>query len=418
MFDGLARGDFDKAYRKAFMRKLTTFLNRNSNELLEYDQVRQTLPFQGQRDLGMQTIPLDKIVGSVGRYRDFDRAFLPTQRRTSSRWISISRARYEDKELPAIDVYKVGDVYFVRDGNHRVSVAREREQQYIDAYVTEIDIPIALTPDMDLQAVIEKKDYAEFMKQTNLLRLRPEADVELSLKMEYGRLLNHIDAHRYYMSMDRGYEVPYDEAVASWYDETYLPLVKTIQEQGLDKDLPNYSLADLYLIVSEYQWLLRHEEGEEAVDAVAAKLSEVYVEKEVRDILRYMRRRDWISQTILDQEHQAFLATTDLAQVRPGLDVLLSFPGKYRNLLRHIQNHQYFMALERQADVPYDEAVASFFDNIFQPLKELLHDPDLIAEFPRRTEDDLVLWVLDHRQDLVQALDNLPRPSGEEDPGD
>jgi hypothetical protein len=414
MFDGLARDDFDKAYRKAFFRKLTAFLNRNSNELLEYDEVRRQLPFQGQHDMGMQTIPLDKIVGSVGRYRDFDRAFLPIQRQTSDRWISISRARYEDKELPAIDVYKIGDVYFVRDGNHRVSVAREREQLYIDAYVTEIDIPIALTPDMDLQAVIEKKDYAEFMKQTNLLRLRPDADVELSLKMEYGRLLSHIDTHRYYMSMERGYEVPYEEAVASWYDNTYLPLVHTIREQGLLRDLPNYTSADLYLIVSEYQWLLRHEEGEEAIDAVAAKLSEIYVEKEVSEILRYMRRRNWISQTILDQEHQSFLETTNLGAVRPGQDVLLSFPGKYRNLLRHISFHQYYMALNQQRDVPYEEAVASFFSTIYEPLKELLHDPDLIAEFPRRTEDDLVLWVMDHRQDLVQALDNLPGPPADE----
>jgi hypothetical protein len=267
---------------------------------------------------------------------------------------------------------------------------------------------------MDLQAVIEKKDYAEFMKQTNLLRLRPDADVELSLKMEYGRLLSHIDTHRYYMSMERGYEVPYEEAVASWYDNTYLPLVHTIREQGLLRDLPNYTSADLYLIVSEYQWLLRHEEGEEAIDAVAAKLSEIYVEKEVSEILRYMRRRNWISQTILDQEHQSFLETTNLGAVRPGQDVLLSFPGKYRNLLRHISFHQYYMALNQQRDVPYEEAVASFFSTIYEPLKELLHDPDLIAEFPRRTEDDLVLWVMDHRRDLVQALDNLPGPPADE----
>ena len=98
-----------------------------SNELLEYDQVRRQLPFQGQRDLGVQTIPLDKIVGSVGRYRDFDRAFLPTQRGTKGRWINISKARYADKELPAIDVYKVGDVYFVRDGHHRVGQGAARQ---------------------------------------------------------------------------------------------------------------------------------------------------------------------------------------------------------------------------------------------------------------------------------------------------
>ena len=411
MFDRMAREDYDKALRKAFLRKVSTFLQGASNELLEYDEVRRQLPFQGQRDLGVKSIPLDKIVGSVGRYRDFDRAFLPTQRQTSDRWVNISRARYEDKELPAIEVYKVGEVYFVRDGNHRVSVARERGQDFIDAYVTEIDVPIALTPDMDIRAVIEKKNYAEFMKQTNLLRLRPDADVELSLKEEYGRLLAHIDTHRYYLSMAHGYEVPYEEAVGSWYDTVYLPLVQTLELQGLPTELPRYSLADLYLIVSEYQWLLREEEDESAIDEVADQLAEVYAEKEVRSVLQYLRRRNWISQMILDQEREAFVAQTNLAETAPVLDLRLSFPGKYRNLLHHIEMHQYFMSLERQADVPYEAAVTSFFDTIFQPLKELLHEQDLIAEFPRRTEYDLVLWVLDHRQDLVQALEDLPRPS-------
>ena len=136
MLDNRAYQDFERQYRRSFWRKVTSFLQGESNELLEYDAVRRELPFQSQHDLGVQTIPLDKIVGSVGRYRDFDRAFLPTQRQTKGRWVNISKARYEEVELPAIDVYKVGEVYFVRDGNHRVSVARERNQEFIDAYVT------------------------------------------------------------------------------------------------------------------------------------------------------------------------------------------------------------------------------------------------------------------------------------------
>ena len=410
MFDSQARSDFEKQFRRAFWRKLSTWLQGESNDLLAYDEVRRELPFQGQRDLGVQTIPLDKIVGSVGRYRDFDRAFLPTQRETSGRWINISKARYEDKELPAIEVYKVGDVYFVRDGNHRVSVARERNQDYIDAYVTEIDVPILLTADMDMRAVIEKKNYAEFMRQTNLNRLRPDSDLELSLKEEYGRLLAHIDAHRYYMSMDAGYEVSFEDAAVSWYDNVYQPLVAMIHEHGLDKDLPEYSLTDLYLFVSEYQWLLRREDGEEALESELLKLSSVYQAARVQKVLDYLRRRNWISQVILDQEREAFLAQTRLEELCAGMDVQLSFPGKYRNLLRHIEAHQYYMALERKADVPYDEAVTSFCDNIYRPLRELVQEQQFIDDFPRRTEDDLVLWVLDHRKDLVEALDTLPRP--------
>ena len=410
MFDNRSYQDFERQYRRAFWRKLSTFLQGESNELLEYDAVRRELPFQSQHDLGVQTIPLDKIVGSVGRYRDFDRAFLPTQRQTKGRWVNISKARYEDIELPAIDVYKIGEVYFVRDGNHRVSVARDRNQEFIDAYVTEIEIPILLTSDMDMRAVIELKSYAQFMQQTNLNRLRPDSALEMTLKEEYGRLLSHIDAHRYYLSLDRGYEVPYEEAAVSWYDNVYLPLVTLIEDHGLTKDLPEFSPTDLYLFVSEYQWLLREEDGEEQLEQEVAKLSEVYHEARVKEVLKYLQRRHWISQVILDQERESFMVQTNLETLRPDLDLRLSFPGKYRNLLRHIAAHQYFMARERQVDVPYEEAVAFFFDNIFLPLKELVHEQEMIKEFPRRTEDDLVLWVLDHRQDLVQALDSLPRP--------
>ena len=171
MFDQMAHEDFDKAYRRGFWRKLGAWLTGKSNELLPYDEVRSQLPIQGQRDGGLQTIALDKIVGSVGRYRDFDRAFLPTQKVTSDRWINISKARHKDKPLPSIEVYQIGEVYFVKDGNHRVSVARERNQDFIDAYVTEIEVPVALTAEMALDDVTKQAAYALFMQQTNLSKL-------------------------------------------------------------------------------------------------------------------------------------------------------------------------------------------------------------------------------------------------------
>ena len=158
MFDKFANDDFQRALRRGFLRKLVARITGQENELLPYSEVRSQLPFQGQHDLGQQTIPIDKIVGSVGRYRDFDRAYLPTQTATAQRWIGISKARYKDIDLPPIEAYKIGEVYFVKDGNHRVSVARERQQVFIDAYVTEIDIPVTLTADMGLSDVLELKD--------------------------------------------------------------------------------------------------------------------------------------------------------------------------------------------------------------------------------------------------------------------
>jgi hypothetical protein len=139
MFNRLALQDFERAARKAFWRDWISRLTRKSNDLLPFDQLRQRLPFKGRHYLGWQVVPLDRIVGSEGRYRDFDRAFFPRQTQTRDRWVSIDKAYYEEAPLPPVELFKIGEVYFVRDGNHRVSVARARGQDFIDAYVTKIE---------------------------------------------------------------------------------------------------------------------------------------------------------------------------------------------------------------------------------------------------------------------------------------
>lgn len=412
MLDILAHEDFQRAYRRGFWRKLSSWFTGNKNELLVYDEVRQQLPFVGQRDIGLREVPLDKIVGSVGRYRDFDRAFLPTQKVTSQRWINIDKARHQEIELPPIEAYKVGDVYFVKDGNHRVSVAHERNQLYIDAYVTEIDIPIRLTSDMDIDDVVAKRDYAHFLQQSGLNKLLPDADLELTFSAEYPRLLDHIKTHRWFLSNEKGYEVPYEEAVTSWYAHVYSPLVAAITMHDLSQAFPDQSDADLYLLVSEYSWLLRElHQGTDSLDVAVDNLAPMYSEKAVRSALRTLRSADWIGQMILEQDRAAFVAATHIDQIRPNADIVLSEPGKYDNLLRHITVHHYYLGLQRQADVPFGDAVASFYDDIYLPLLRIIHEQGLIADFPERTEADLCLWVLDHRQDLVAALDSLPTTS-------
>ena len=101
----------------------------------------------------------------MGRYRDFDRAFLPRQERTRGRWVNVDSAHHEDIILPPVDLYKVGEIYFVRDGNHRISVAREQGQDFIDAHVTEIEVPVHLTPEMDIEDLKLKSQYASLCRQ-------------------------------------------------------------------------------------------------------------------------------------------------------------------------------------------------------------------------------------------------------------
>jgi hypothetical protein len=411
MFKSLAYQDFDRAYRRAFWRKIRAWLTGTSNQLLPYEEVRRQLPFSGQRDLGMQTIPLDKIVGSVGRYRDFDRIFLPTQRGTTQRWVSIKSAHYEEKILPPIEAYKIGDVYFVRDGNHRVSVAREREQSFIDAYVTEIDAPIQLTPETEIDDLVRQREYAQFMAQTGLAKMRPDANLELTMAGEYGRLLNHIQTHRYYLGLEEQRDIPWEEAVASWYDNVYLPLVALILEHDLDRAFPNNTVTDLYWWVSEYQWLLRESYAGEDVGTgqlmsatAVSQLAEVYTNKAVRQVIRKLRQATWIDAMLMEQERDHFLEYTNIKQIRSEADVMLSLPGKYDKLLYHISAHRWYLGEERSSDVSYEEAVASWYDNAYLPLVRMIREQDIMQSFPGRTEADLYLWLVDHRQEFVESF--------------
>ncbi|HNB53801.1 MAG TPA: hypothetical protein PK530_17770, partial [Anaerolineales bacterium] len=216
MYEHFVKEDFNRAVRKGFWRKINAWLTGKNNELLPYDEVRQIFPLKGQRYLGLQTIPVENIVGSVGRYRDFDRAFTPIHARTARRWMSIDMAQYNDIRLPPIEVYKIGEVYFVRDGNHRVSVARERGQAFLDAYVIELDIPITLTPDIQPDELEQKRAYAEFLEQTDLHAYRPDANLELTLTGEYPRLLEHIRAHQWFLGQQQHHSILYKTALTSW----------------------------------------------------------------------------------------------------------------------------------------------------------------------------------------------------------
>ena len=142
LLNQLVLQDFERARRRAFWRDLLSWLTRKDNNLLSFDHVRQGRPLAKRHYRGLQVVPLNQIVGSEGRYSDFDQAFFPRQTQTKERWLSINQAHHEDVSLPPVELFKMGQVYFVRDGNHRVSVARAHGQEFIDAYVIEIDLPI------------------------------------------------------------------------------------------------------------------------------------------------------------------------------------------------------------------------------------------------------------------------------------
>jgi hypothetical protein len=290
-----AKEDFDIALRKGFWRSFWSWFSQSDNHLLPFDEIRKNLPFQGQHGLGMQQVPLDNIVGSVGRYQDFDRAFLPRYAFLRPRWVSIDSAQLQDIILPPIDVYKIGEVYFVKDGNHRVSVARQRGQAFIDANVTEIDSTIPITPQTNIDDLIRECEKFEFFVKTELDRLRLGVEIEFTLPGGYKRLLEHIDVHRWFMGEARQAPVVYSEAVSSWYDDVYLPMKRVIDCDQVLKNFPNRTVADLYIWIIEHRWYLREEYQKDiSMQEAAEHYTREYAEKPFRwlmDLVNWTTRR-------------------------------------------------------------------------------------------------------------------------------
>jgi hypothetical protein len=257
--DLMAKADFESARRKSFRRSVFSWISKRNNQLLPFDEVRKTLPMTGQHYIGLREVEIDQIVGSVGRYQDFDRAFLPKQTHTRVRWERVDAAILKDIILPPIEVYKIGEAYFVKDGNHRVSVAREKGQSYIDAYVIEIDSPISIDANTNVDDLIRLSEKARFLAQTRINILCPLAVIELTVPGGYDKLYEHIRVHQYFMGQRRQQEIFQDQAVVSWYDEVYLPLVYVIRENQILKEFPGRTEADLYLWIIEHLYYLRQD---------------------------------------------------------------------------------------------------------------------------------------------------------------
>lgn len=253
--------DFRRARLKADMERLVARLSGKPVNLLPYDAVRQQLKASITSQRELKEIPLDSIVGSVGRYTDFTRSFLPLSDSVQARWANIELRATTMQGLPPIEVYQIGQVYFVIDGNHRVSVARQLEATHIEAYVTQVRTKVPLTPDVDIDDVIAKARYLEFLERTGLDRLRPDADLSTSVPGQYRILDRHIALHRYFMSLEQQKEIPYEEAVTNWYDEVYLVVVEAIRQQKLLEAFPGRTETDLYLWVSGYRTLVEEELG-------------------------------------------------------------------------------------------------------------------------------------------------------------
>ncbi len=261
--------DFRRARRQANLQEVLAYLTGKSVALLPYEDVRRKLKARESGARRLEEIPLDAIVGSVGRYNDFTRDFLPRRDSDEERWARVKTV-VGLRGLPPIEVYQIDRAYFVLDGNHRVSIARQVGATSIQAYVIEVHTKVPLSPDVQPDDLIVKAEYADFLEHTHLDELCPKADLNVTAPGQYQALEEHIEVHRYFMGLEQEQEIPYEEAVVHWYDEAYVPVVRVIRERGILRDFPGRTETDLYLWVSEHRAALEKALGWEIEPETAA----------------------------------------------------------------------------------------------------------------------------------------------------
>ena len=255
MIKDIAGKDFDRAYSKAVFKNIVSKFKGQSNKLISFNEVMRYLKVKNESYGGMRYIPIDEIVGSEGRYNDFTREFLPDKQMLRRRWQSVDEAHLKDIILPPIKVYQLGGVYFVRDGNHRVSVARRQGCDFIDAEVTDIQTDIKLTPGMsheELMRIIIAHEKEIFLENTKLDQYRDVSMLDFSCPGRFDDIMTHICGHQYYMGIDQNRYIDFSEAMLNWYDTLYMPIIHEIEEHHILKMFKDRTSSDLYL------WIMAH----------------------------------------------------------------------------------------------------------------------------------------------------------------
>src|SRR5215203_2088887 len=279
----LSDRDFSRARRRAFLRRIGAYLRRDpgSNQLLSFDEVKGALGAVSQVYLGLREVPVSKIVGSVGRHRDFDRAFLPSKPDLGTRWRRIDEIMHRAEELPPVCLYKIGDAYFVRDGNHRVSVARQRGVEMIDAEVIELRSRVPVDSALTARDLLHKLEHRHLLERLPIDRVLPEIKVEFSDVADYRRLATYIEAHGFRISQLWKRYVSPEEALRDWYEYQYAPIAEMIREERILDAFPDRTELDLYLWIVTHRERLALEARDEAIPPETAK----------EDIMKKRRRR-------------------------------------------------------------------------------------------------------------------------------
>ncbi len=275
-----ASDDFNKAKSKATISGILNALTPERQRLLSLEDVKKLVKPKSETYLGMKAVPVKLIVGSEGRYKDFTKAFLPKKEFSRSRWENVDKAHLQSIILPPIKLYEIGGTYFVRDGNHRVSVAKAQGVMDIDAEVIRLDTEIKLEPGMsvsDLKKKVIQYEKERVFRETGLDKVINPESIDFTATGRFIEMLRHIQGHKYFLNEDKDEEIPFLEAAASWYENLYKPIVDIVREEKILSRFPGRTEGDMYLwIVKHWDELKKHYGNNFSLRSAAIDFSKQY----------------------------------------------------------------------------------------------------------------------------------------------
>jgi hypothetical protein len=268
-----AEGDFSRARRQRALARLSARLRRadDVNHILPFEEVVRALGRTGEKRLGQQLISLDSIVGTVDRSREFDRSFRPTSPRVRERWQRINLAQRKGEALPPIDVYRIGDMHFVKDGHHRVSVARALGHRDIDAYVTEVLTEIGADRKIRLRDLPLKSHQRLFYERVPL-PVEQREQIHLSDEWRYAALAEAVEAWGFRVSQARREWMSRPHVAEEWFRDEYRPVVEMLREARLIPKGVTDTEAYMTIAALRYLLLRTHEWDDAVIDALRRDL--------------------------------------------------------------------------------------------------------------------------------------------------
>lgn len=286
--------DFNKARNKALVNEIQHFLNPDESKLLSFSEIKQMLKPQNEIYSGMQVIPIKYIVGSEGRYKDFDNHFFPKSLHLKQRWERIDQAHLNDVILPPITLYEIGGLYFVRDGNHRVSVAKARGCEMIDAEVISLQSEIKLKPGLSKSKILKSiinYEKREFYGETHFGDVTDCWNIDFSAPGQYDVLYQHIQIHKYYINQNKTEEISLNEAILSWYNTVYMPVIKVIKKQHIMRHFKGRTTSDMYVWIIKYWDDLKNKFGQEySLDDAAIDFRKKFSISFIRKLINLIKK--------------------------------------------------------------------------------------------------------------------------------